>query len=161
MFTTQLEARRPEEQEQGPPRFQISEKIQVKVRFDYRGTPRPARFFFGGRGTREVAEDLRDQQATLWRNVPLQGVQVDDVKFLDLYSIYEKSDEAEIIYAPLEILVAVDSLEDCLRFVSLAEFRRLQVIEPPALSLNGREVERLLYRCNEILQQKLREQEEK
>lgn len=162
MFTTQLEARRSEEPEPASSLgINLAEKIQVKVRFDYRGTPRPARFFFGGKGSREVAEDLRERKATMWRNVPLQGVQVDDVKHLDMYTVYETSEEDEISYAPLELLATVDSLEDCLRFVSLAEFRRLQVITPPALTLSGREMERLLCRCHEVLQQKLREQEER
>ncbi len=160
-MTTQPGTCYPEENEPAVTEIRFSSKIQARVRFDYRGTPHPARFFFGGRGSREVAENLREQQATLWRNVPLQGVQVDDIVFLDMYSVHEKSGEGEITYAPLEVLIAVDSLEDCLRFVCKAEFRRLQVIHPSAVSLNGHEVERLLYRCHEMVRRKLREQEER
>lgn len=136
------------------------EKIKVKIRFDYRGTPRPARFFFGGKGTKEVAEERREQQATMWRNVPLQGIQVEDIVYLDLYTVYESLDEAEITYAPIELLISLDSLEDCLQFISRNEFRRLQVIEPARVTLSSRELERILYKFSETLQQKLHDQEE-
>lgn len=160
MLTAQLETQHTGEHETAVTKIQFNSKIQAKVRFDYRGTPRPARFFFGGRGSREIAEDLREQQATLWRNVPLQGIRVDDIAYLDMYSVQEKSGESEITYAPLEIQITADALEDCLRFVSLIEFRRLQVLHPPAISLSVRDVERLLYRCGEIIRQKLGEYEE-
>ena len=136
------------------------EKVRVRIRFDYRGTPRPARFFFGGKGTKEVAEERREQQATMWRNVPLQGIQVEDIAYLDLYTVYESVDETEIAYAPLELLISLDSLEDSLQFISRNEFKRLQVIEPDRVSLTSRELERILYKFSETLQHKLQEQEE-
>ncbi len=136
------------------------EKVRVRIRFDYRGTPRPARFFFGGKGTKEVAEERRDKQAAMWRNVPLQGIQVEDISYLDLYTVYENTDEAEIAYAPLELLISLDSLEDSFQFISRNEFKRLQVVEPDQINLTGRELERILFKFSETIQHKLQEQEE-
>ncbi|NMA92846.1 MAG: hypothetical protein GX973_07000 [Firmicutes bacterium] len=135
-------------------------KIRVRIRFDYRGTPRPARFFFGGKGTKEVAEERREQQATMWRNVPLQGIRVEDIAFLELYSVYEDEEEGEITYAPLELLISLDSLEDSLQFISRDEFKCLEVIEPDRVNLTGRELERILYRFSVTLQHKLQERED-
>lgn len=137
----------------------LAQKIKIKVRFDYRGSPRPARFFIGGKGSREVAEELRQQQANVWRNVPIQGVRIDDLEFLDLYSVYEETEQSSISYAPLELKVTVDTLEDCYRFVSKDEFRRMEIIEPAQLNLSSRELERLFFKFAEILKQRLREQE--
>ncbi len=137
-----------------------AEKVRVKIRYDYRGTPRPARFFFGGKGTKEVAEERREQEATMWRNVPLQGIRVEDIAYLDLYLVYDEQDEAEIAYAPLELLIALDSLEDSLQFICRSEFKRLQVVEPDRVSLSSRQLERVLFKFGETLQLKLKEKEE-
>ena len=131
---------------------QIS-KIRLKIRFDYQGIPRPARFFFGGKGSREIAEEMREQQAALWRNVPMQGVRIEDVKYCDLYTIFERAEEADLVYAPLVLVVTVDCIEDCLRFICRDEFKRMEIIEPPSLTLNNQELERLLYRFSETVQQ--------
>ena len=73
---------------------------------------------------------------------------------------YESVDETEIAYAPLELLISLDSLEDSLQFISRNEFKRLQVIKPDQVSLTSRELERILYKFSETLQHKLQEQEE-
>ncbi|MEW5784867.1 MAG: hypothetical protein AB1767_07325 [Bacillota bacterium] len=137
----------------------LAQKIKVKVRFDYKGLPRPARFFIGGKGSKEVAEELRQQQANVWRNVPMQGVRIDDLELMELYSVYDEMEQSTISYAPLELKVTVDTLEDCLRFVSKDEFRRMEIIEPVQLNLCGRELERLFFKFAEIQKQRLREQE--
>ncbi len=165
MHVTQTDTRQPETGVAGDTKkIEINaeplDKVRVKIRFDYRGTPRPARFFFGGKGTKEVAEERREQQATMWRNVPLQGIQVEDIAYLDLYTVYDHEDEAEITYAPLELLLSLDSLEDSLQFISRNEFKRLQVVEPGRISLTSRELERILYKFSETLQNKLKEHEE-
>lgn len=134
-----------------------SSKIKIRVRFDYRGLPRRARFFFGGKGSREVAEELRQQQEAMWRNVPLQGVHVEEVEFMDLYTVYDEAEEELITYAPMELKVRIDSLEDCLRFITKEEFRRVEILDPPQLTLRGRDLERILYRFGESLQRKLKE----
>lgn len=134
-------------------------KIKIRVRFDYRGLPRPARFFFGGKGAREVAEEIREQQSNMWRYVPIQGVKVEDLEYVELYSVYDENEETLAVYAPVELSATLDSLEDVLRFVCRDEFRRVELIEPVQMNLTGRDLERLLFRFGETLQQKLKEQE--
>lgn len=134
-------------------------KIRIRVRFDYRGLPRPARFFFGGKGAKEVAEEIRHQQANMWRHVPIQGVKVEDLEFIDLYSVYDEIEETLAVYAPVELRATIDSLEDILRFVSRTEFRRVEFIEPARISLTNRDLEKLFYRFGELIQQSMQEQE--
>jgi hypothetical protein len=138
---------------------EAEQKIKIKVRFDYKGIPRPARFFIGGKNSKDVAEDLRQQQAALWRNVPIQGVRIDDLEFLEPYAVYDEYEESSITYAPLELKATLDSLEDLVRFVGKAEFRRIEILEPAKLALTGKELERLFYKFGELLQGMRREQE--
>lgn len=135
-------------------------KIRVRVRFDYRGLPRPARFFFGGKGSREVAEDLRQKQAAMWRNVPLQGVRIEDIEYLELYQVFEESEEGLITYAPVEIKVTVDTLEDCLRFVNRDEFRRIEILEPSRITLSNHDLERIFFKVGETIRQRLAAKQE-
>lgn len=132
-------------------------KIRLKVRFDYRGNPRPNRFFFGGKKTEEAAEEVRDYRAELWRNVPLQGVQVEDVQVYDIYTVMEEEHEDEkIAYAPLELILSVDSLEDCLFVIARGEFRTLEILEPYSVTLSSRDMEKLLFRFAELFKQILK-----
>ncbi|MGI6097407.1 MAG: hypothetical protein ACOYBM_04745 [Dethiobacteria bacterium] len=128
-------------------------KIRFKIRYDYKGRPKPARFFFGGRDTEEMAEELREKNVALWRNVPVQGAQIEKVDLMEIYTIFEEEEEEEIAYAPLELQVAVDSLDDIVRFVARSEFRRLEVVEPENITLSKKEVERLLYKINETFEE--------
>ncbi len=145
--------------ETGNTRFQSSEarqsqKIRLKVRFDYRGTPRPNRFFFGGKKTEVAAEEVREHRAALWKNVPLQGVQVEEVQTYDIYTIMEKeSQEEKIAYAPLELVLSVDSLEDCVNIIAREEFRTLEILEPFSMTFSSRELEKLLFRFAEAVKQ--------
>ncbi|NMB41540.1 MAG: hypothetical protein GX996_06370 [Firmicutes bacterium] len=130
-------------------------RLKFKVRFDYKGKPRPARFFFGGKRTEEVAQDYREQQVALWRNVPLQGINVENMDLGEIYSVYDAEMDEEIAFAPLELVVWADSLEDLLRFIIREEFRRIEILEPNSIILNNREVERLLFKMNEFFQNRL------
>ena len=133
-------------------------KIVIRVRFDYKGVPRPARFFFGGKGTREAAEDLRQQQAGMWRNIPIQGVRIDDIQYFELYTVFDPHEESMIAFAPMELKATVGSLEDCLRFVGREEFSCVELLEPAQLTLSSADLERIFFKFGETLQQKLNEQ---
>jgi len=130
-------------------------RIKFKVRFDYKGKPRPARFFFGGKRTEIVAQEFREQQVALWRNVPLQGIKVENMDLGEIYSVYDEELEDEVAFAPLELIVLADSLEDLLRFVLREEFRRIEIMEPHNLILTNKEIERLLFKMNELFQNRL------
>ncbi len=125
--------------------------IRLKVRLDYKGYPRPNRFFFGGKKTEEVAAEIRDQKATLWRNVPLQGVRIEEVQPYEIYTVLEGEEEEEVAYAPLELILAANSLEDCVFIVVREEFRTLEILEPLSLTFSAREMEKLFFRFSEAL----------
>ncbi len=128
-----------------------SRHIKFRVRFDYRGKPKPARFFFGGRKTEDVAQEIREQQVTLWRNLPLQGIYVEGIDLGEIYNLYDEDLDDEVAYAPLELIVLADTLEDLLRFIMRDEFRRIEIMEPSTLTLKSKDVEKLLFRINEIM----------
>lgn len=130
-------------------------RIKFKVRFDYRGKPKPARFFFGGRKTADVAQEIREQQVTLWRNIPLQGIFVEGIDLVEIYNLYDEELDDEVAFAPLELVVYADTLEDLLRFIMRDEFRRIEVLEPSTLVLKSRDVEKLLFRINENMRKKI------
>ncbi len=131
-----------------------NKRIKFKVRFDYRGKPKPARFFFGGRKTEDVAQEIREQQVALWRNLPLQGILVEGIDLGEIYNLYDEELDDEVSFAPLELIVYADTLEDLLRFIMREEFRRIEIIEPPSLLLSSRDVEKLLFRIGEMMQKK-------
>ncbi len=91
----------------------------------------------------------------LWRNVPLQGINVENMDLGEIYSVYDEESNEEIAYAPLELIVSADSLEDLLRFIIREEFRRIEILEPASILLNNREIERLLFKINEHLQHRI------
>ena len=109
---------------------------------------------------REVAEEIRQQQSNMWRYVPIQGVKVEDLEFIELYSVYDENEETLAVYAPVELSATLDSLEEVLRFVCSEEFRRMEFVEPAWMKLTDRDLERLFFRVGEMLQQKLKEQEQ-
>lgn len=120
-------------------------KIRAKIRFDYKGKSRPARFFFGGKNSEEVADELREQQAALWRNVPLQGIMIEKIDLGDIYFVYDEEADDEVAFAPLELEVVADSLWFLVRFAVREEFRRLRIIEPPDLTLSLQEMEQIFF----------------
>jgi len=130
-------------------------KLKFKLRFDYKGNPRPARFFFGGKKTEDVAEEVREQQITLWRNMPLQGIYVESIDLGDIYNLYDEVLGDEVAYAPLELIVYSDSIEDIIGFIMKEEFRKIEIMQPGTIELSSKEAERLLFKINELLQEKL------
>ena len=128
--------------------------LRFKVRFDYKGPPKPARFFFGKKDTEEVAQEIRDQQLSLWRNIPLQGIHVESIDLGEIYMIYDEELDDEVAFAPIELVVSADSLEDLIRFIIKDEFRRIEILEPKTITLTSKEMERMLFKTSEFLQKK-------
>jgi hypothetical protein len=137
------ECRRSEEREPQPA------KIRARVRFDYQGKPRPSRFFFGGKTSEEAASELRQQQAALWRNVPVQGIVVEDMQMGEIYTVHDESMDDELAYAPLEMEVWADALCYLVRFAVRDEFRRLKIMEPVKLSMSIQDMEEIFFEVNE------------
>ncbi|MCL6559859.1 MAG: hypothetical protein K6U74_13900, partial [Firmicutes bacterium] len=87
---------------------------------------------------------------SLLRYVPIQGIHIEDVDLsLDIYTVYDDVNNQEVAYAPVVLQLTADTLEDLVRFVARDDFRKIEIIAPPALSLNKHEVERLMFRVFE------------
>lgn len=129
--------------------------IKFKVRFDYRGRSKPPKLFFGGKNSENSAEDLRDQQMALWRNIPIQGVKVENIDLGEIYSVYDEELEDEVAYAPMELLVSAHNLEDLVRFIVREEFRRIEFLEPETLELNKQLLEKLFFKMNEEMRNQI------
>lgn len=138
------ECRRIEDKEAAAPA-----KIRARIRFDYRGKARPSRFFFGGRKTEEAAENLRQQQAALWRNVPVQGIYVENIEIGEIYTVYDEDMDDEVAFAPLELEVVADSLCYLVRFAVRDEFRRMKIIEPGRLNMSAGDMEQVFFEVHD------------
>lgn len=129
-----------------------SGKLKLKVRFDYKGWAKQNRFPFKSKSVEEVAEQTRDQQVALLRNVPVQGIRIDDIIMGgEVYTVFDELRGVSIGYAPVWIEFTADSIEDAVHFIMKEEFRKVEIVEPDQLSLSKIEIERLLFKVNEEL----------
>ncbi|ACV62926.1 hypothetical protein Dtox_2097 [Desulfofarcimen acetoxidans DSM 771] len=125
-------------------------KIMAKIRLDFRGAGKPIKFSFNKKSIVRLAEENREQQAAIFRNIPMQGVNIEDINMgIDTYAVYDDILNTEVAYAPLELLVAADSLKDIFRFITRDDFRKIEIIDPPRLMFTSYEVENLLYKFHE------------
>lgn len=134
----------------------IQSKITFKVRFDFKGEYRPGRFLFGGKSVEQVAQETREEQIALLKNIPVQGVSFIDYDISsEPYVIYDEALGEKVAYAPCEITLHADSVEDIVRFVMREEFRKLEILEPSQMFLTNNDLERILFRMNEELRSQL------
>ncbi len=127
-------------------------KLKLRVRFDYKGWAKQNRFPFRSKSVEELAERNREQQVALLRNVPVQGIQVDDIIMNDeVYTVYDELKGVTVAYAPVWIEFTADTIEDAVHFIMKEEFRKVEILEPSHLTLNKLDIERLLFRVNEEL----------
>lgn len=127
--------------------------LKAKVRFDYKGT-RIGRLFFGGKGVEQVAEEKREQKVALLRNVPLQGIRIEDIDMSgDVYVVMDEFSGHPMAFAPLVVTLTADSLDDIIRFIMREEFRKVEVLEPDQIILNTHDIERLLFSANQQLKE--------
>lgn len=134
----------------------IQSKILFKVRFDYRGEYKPGRFLFGGKPIEQMAEENREEQVTLLKNIPVQGVAFKDYDITtEPYVVFDDNLGERVAYAPAMITVHADSIEDMVRFIMREEFRKLEVIEPSQMLITNKDLERVLFKMNEELRKRL------
>lgn len=127
-------------------------KLKLRVRFDYKGWAKQNRFPFRSKSVEEIAEQTREQKVALLRNVPVQGIQVDDIIMNDeVYTVYDELRGVSVGYAPVWIEFTADTIEDAVHFIMKEEFRKVEIIEPSQLTLSKLDIERLLFRVNEEL----------
>lgn len=126
-------------------------RIRMKVRFDYLGKTRQGKLF-GGKNGEQVAEELRQHKVSLIRNVPIQGIYIEDIDMSqEVYTVFDEVTGKMLAFAPVTITFLADSLEDAVKFTMKEEFRTVEVLDPEALSLSRLDMERLLLKiCDEM-----------
>ncbi|NLP23029.1 MAG: hypothetical protein GX382_00660 [Syntrophomonadaceae bacterium] len=126
-------------------------KIRMKVRFDYLGKTRQGKFF-GGKNGVQVAEEIRQHKVSLVRNVPIQGIFIEDIDMSqEVYTVLDEVTGKMTAFAPVTITYLADTLEDAVKFAMKEEFRTVEVLEPEDLTLTRLDIERLLMKvCDEM-----------
>ncbi|NLC76574.1 MAG: hypothetical protein GX750_03010 [Clostridia bacterium] len=123
--------------------------LQVRIRLDFKGEAQP-RFFFGGKNGEKAAEEIREQKATLLRNVPYQGIVIEEIDLSpEVYQVYDVSMDEQVFYAPLIITLWAASVEDLIRFIIKQEFRKIEILQPDEITLSGQSLEKLLFKIAE------------
>jgi hypothetical protein len=137
-------------------------EIKARIRLDFRGQARPGRFLFGGKPVDKAAEEAREQQVALLRNVPIQGVHIEDIDMsAEVYTVWDDVTNNEIAYAPVILTLRAENLEDLLRFIAREDFRKIEVIEPGRVVLSRQDMERLLFKINGELKNSIEHLERK
>lgn len=120
-------------------------RLRMKVRFDYIGKNKSGKLLWGAKNGEQIAEELRQHKASLIRNVPIQGIQIDEIDMSqEVYSVYDEITGKTVSYAPVVISFSASSLEDVVKFTMKEELRTIELIEPQEIVLANGEVEKLL-----------------
>ncbi|MEW6621613.1 MAG: hypothetical protein AB1420_00530 [Bacillota bacterium] len=124
--------------------------LKVRIRLDFKSEIKGR--IFGGKNINKAAEEAREQHVALLRNVPFQGVKVDDIDVgLEIYTVFDEISGDDVAYAPVVMTIEADTLEDVLRFIMRDEFRKIEILQPQELYLGKQEAERLLFKMNSEL----------
>ncbi len=125
--------------------------LRLRVRFDYLGRVREKKLF-GNKGSEELAEEIRQHKVSQIRNVPLQGIHIEDIDMSqEIYSVIDEITGRRLCYAPVIITFTADTLEDVVRFIMKEEFRTIEILQPEQMEISRIELERLLLRINDEL----------
>jgi len=123
-------------------------KIRMRVRFDFVGRGKSNKLF-RGKNCVELAEQIREHKVSLIRNVPMQGIEIEDIDVSqEVYTICDEITNNISAYAPITICLSADSLEDAVRFTMKEEFRRVEILDPESITLSKLEIERLLLKVS-------------
>ncbi|NLL53278.1 MAG: hypothetical protein GX248_11325 [Peptococcaceae bacterium] len=126
----------------------INGKLRFKVRLDFRAEEKSGRFLFGGKSSEAMAEAVREQQASLLKNVPIQGITFEEFDTsMDIYLVNEGDQrrKKEVAYAPLIVTFVADNIEDVFPLIFRPEFKKIEVLGPENINIDGLELERMLY----------------
>lgn len=128
--------------------------ILFKVRLDFKSNSKPGRLLFGGKPSEKTAEELREQQVAIFRNVPMQGIQIMDIDVsIDIYTMYDELENTDAAYAPMVLTVKADNLECMVRFITREDFRKIEILDPASITLSHYELERLLFKVHEEMRE--------
>ncbi|MFZ5644141.1 MAG: hypothetical protein ACOY46_11170 [Bacillota bacterium] len=124
--------------------------IRAKIRIDFKGNAKPGKFFFGGKSVEKMAEEAREQNVAVFRNIPIQGINILDIDIgTEVYTYFDDINNTETAFAPVILDVAADSVEDLLKLIAREDFRKIEVISPQEIALDRIEIERVLFRIAE------------
>jgi hypothetical protein len=125
--------------------------LKARIRFDYQANAAEKRkFFWQHLDLTKIAEEKRAKQVSLLKNMPFQGLNIADLNSdHEIYLLPEGNNQPETAFAPVELLVEADSIEDLMQLTLREEFRKIKVIDPPELFLTSSQVERFLFKVNE------------
>ena len=130
----------------------IHSPIRAKIRLDYQAEGKQRSFLFGGKNIERLAEETREQKVAMLRNIPIQGITIEDVDVsLGVYNVFDENTQIETTYAPVLITITSETFEDIVKFVMRSEFRKIEIIEPENMIFSRFDVERILFRINEEL----------
>ncbi|MDD2234020.1 MAG: hypothetical protein PHZ11_04625 [Desulfitobacteriaceae bacterium] len=142
----------------------LTEYIRVRIRLDFRGEKRNGQFFFGGKTKEQVAELIRDRQVAMLRNVPLQGVVLEEVDLsLEVYTVDELTGRRlrDVAYAPVSLTLRLENIEDVLPLLLKPEFRKIEVLSPESITVCRIDLERTLFRLNQAFSEERKLMEQK
>ncbi len=132
--------------------------VKARIRFDFKAEPKGRRFFWQRCDLQETAKSLRAKKVSLLKSLPFQGVNVTDLDtHQEIYLIPNDANDQEVAYAPVELTVEAESLEDLMQLTLREEFRKIKVMEPAELRLSTADVERLLFRVTEEYREEILE----
>lgn len=121
----------------------------AKIRLDFRGVSQQ-KFFWGIKSGERAAEEMREQKAALLRNVPFQGITIEDIDLsLETYKIIDEALGHEASYAPLILTMWAVSIEDLIRFVIKDEFRKIEIIQPQEFTIGNQGLEKILFKVSQ------------
>jgi hypothetical protein len=126
-------------------------EIKVKIRMDYVGKVKSGKLF-GGKNVEQAAEETRQQQVSLLRNIPVQGIRIEDIEMnQEVYMVMDEVSGKKLAYAPVVITVYADTLEDVIKFSMKEEFRTVEVIEPEEIKLSKNDMEKMVFKVGQEL----------
>ena len=121
--------------------------LRVRIRMDFKSEVKNR--LFRNKNLIRAAEEAREQHVAFLRNVPFQGVKVEDIDIgMEIYVVYDENTGEEVAYAPILVILEVDTFEDVAHFIMRDEFRKVEIIEPQELFMSKQDAERLLFKIN-------------
>lgn len=130
--------------------------LKCKLRFDIPGSNHTPKLFFGGNDSTALAKQNRLKEVNLLKNMPLQGITFEKISSDgEIYTVEEGN--VTTAYAPIEVILYANFIEDMVPLILKDSFRRIEILEPTEISLDKFQGERLLVRIVKEYNQKLQE----
>ncbi|KUO66378.1 MAG: hypothetical protein APF84_18310 [Gracilibacter sp. BRH_c7a] len=136
----------------------VTEKLRLQIRLDYKAEERSGRFLFGSKTNQAMAETVREQQINLLKNIPLQGIDLQDFdSSMEVYVITEEKNRRtrEVAYAPLILTLKADNIQDVIPFLLRPEFKKIEILGPESINISKQEMERLMFSIFKLFSDKI------